>query len=187
MLSCLILRLPCPKSNFSKFLCLLSQSISCSVLCTCSAIADFSVLPNLMASQCSFFLTPSALSVSPIYSSLHVAHFTAQTTFLLFSSSSLSFTLFSPLDLRFTKNTHLSPAFHAILHISSLRPSTYGMQTVLLSCSFSFSLSLLCRMARRYQWMRRSRYANRASARILRYQSGQQWMSTQSHVSFASA
>ena len=73
MLSCLILRLPCPKSNFSKFPCLLSQSISCSVSCTWSAFANFPVLPNLMVSQCSFFLTPSALSVSPIYSSLHVA------------------------------------------------------------------------------------------------------------------
>ena len=66
----------------------------------------FSILPHLMASQRSFFLTPTALCVSHMYSPPHVRHFTEYTTFLIFSLDSLSFALYNPLRFVLHK-THI--------------------------------------------------------------------------------
>ena len=101
-----------------------SHSIGCCCPQACSAMADFSVFPRLVAALCSFMRVSRALFVSPIYTlpQLQVIWYTTPD---LFSSGSWSLTFVScPRRVDADRNTvQMLYLLHTRL-TSSLRPAT---------------------------------------------------------------
>jgi len=103
-----------------------SQRGWCCSAQACSAIADFSTSPRLVAAWCSFKRVPKAIFVSPMYFFPQL-HGTLYTTPALLSNGSTSFTLVScRRSVDMVVNTVLISYLLQILLRSSLSPDTYG-------------------------------------------------------------